>query len=532
MTEPNTVLSQALATHFALGEELQRRPYTLADTDLAGFIDAVAVDESGRCWVLGWARGDIGDAVGVLILDRAKHPGSLVMARFARDGLAEGATGFIGVLHGEWEPQIETGQVAMVLASDGQPHLRSSGDGLRRVSIRALAQIADAAKSSLSGGYHEELGKLLKAPESWVPGMARLTNTQVDAAIDNVVAIPGVGCVVEGWVVSPRQAVTGFSLRAGALVSRAEMRSTYRMPRPDLAQGFPRAAETLADAGFVAFFPLADMQALTREMILKVHLGRRDSANFALPERDIQWLHRRAGEDVLLRCYPAIECEPFFPAMAAMIKRATLMQAPRPVIWRSDATPLALVVALANHPDEPFRVMECLDQWRSIARDRGVGFVLLAPEARRSEILKLVRDWPQAETEPRLSLFFQTGTIVTPMDVSLILNALETKAAVILREGMRVGRATITKCLDLLPDFPTDADASLLHVTGDLPSVRQSEGPAVVVWTAQALDAAARGGASWADMPGAEGEGEVCRAIRPLAKRQMLRVLQQAGLKL
>ncbi len=533
MTEPNSALFQTLATHFAMGEDLQRRPYTLEDADIAGAIDAMAVDELGRCWVLGWARESIGNAMGVLILDRAKHPGSLVMARFTRDGLAEGATGFIGILQSEWEPQIETGQVAMVLAVKGQPHLRNTGEGLRRVGIRALAQIADAAKTSLSGGYHEELSRLLAAPESWVPGTARLTNMQVEMAVDNVVAIAGVGCMVEGWVVSPRQAVTGFSLRAGAVISRAEMRSTYRIARPDLAQGFPRAAETLSDAGFVAFFPIADAQALTRELILKVHLGRRDSANFALPEQDIKWLHRRAGESVLLRCYPALDCEPFFPAMAAMIKRATLMQGSRPVIWNSTVTPLALVVAIAPHPDEAFRVMDCLDQWRSIARARGIGFVVLAPEASRAQMLRLVRDWPQGDNEPSLSLFFQTGDIVTPMDVSLILKSLETKSALIIREGVRLDTETVARCLDRLSDMPDDAMASYLPVTADLPAIQKSDGPGALIWSALALDNTARSGAGWAEFPAeSEHAGEAQRAIRPAPKRQMLRVLQQAGLKL
>lgn len=533
MTEPNTVLSQALATNRALGEDLQSRAYSLADPSIAGFIDAVSVDEAGRCWVLGWAKAEIGDAMGVLIVDRAKYPGSLVLARFPRDGLEPGATGFIGVLQSDWQPQIETAQVAIVLSAGRQPHLRNSGDALRRVGILTFGQIVEAAQAGMVGAYRDDISNLLKSPESWVPGTSRVTNTTVDMAIDNVVAIPGVGCVVEGWAVSPRQAITGFSLRAGSVVSRADMRSSFRVPRPDLASGFPRAAETLRDAGFVAFFPLTDLQALTREMILKLHLGRQESVNFVLPEQKVMWLHRRAGEEVLLRCYPSLDCEPFFPAMAAMLKRAALMQATRPVIWRATPTPRAMVVAIADHPDEPYRVMDCLDQWRGLAREKGVGFVLLAPESRRRNVLKLLKEWPQGEGEPSLSLFFQTSDIVSPMDISLILKALEAKAAVIVREGVRLEVDCLVKCLTLLDDVSDESAAHSYYATTDLPQARQCDGPAAMVWSFAALDRAARAGLGWAELATTdEPAGEVERAIRPPTKRRMLRVLQQAGVKL
>lgn len=532
MSKVNKEIAAVLAERLLQGEALMRRPHHLNDAHVAGFIEAISVDASGRCWVIGWAKTQIGNAMGALVYDGGKHSTALVMARFARDDLPEGASGFIGVLGGEWKPRPATRQIVAVLAVADQPHLRSAGETLRTVDMRALAAIVEAAKGSISGDYAPQLQQMLSAPDSWIPGLGRIANVQIDVGIDNVIAIPGVGCVVEGWMLTPARQVTGFSLRAGDIIRRADPRSTFRMPRADLASAFVQMAETVHDSGFVAFFPVADPEALSQGLTLKIHQGAHISSNHELPDKNILWLNRHAGENALLRCYPAIEHEHFFAAAAAMIKRNYLTPRQRPVGWKPMRAARVLAVVVADHPDEPHRVIDQCLSWVALARERDAGLVLLAPEQVRDRILPLFRDL-DTDSATDLGLFLFSGQRSRPGDLVLVLDAIGAERAVIMRDGFRTGTTGIAACLDHLDEVSDDQPPAILQLTGETTQQAVAEGSPALVWTTAALASHVRNAAAWGDLP-TDGKvlGQAVRSVLAPPMRPMLMKLKQAGIHL
>lgn len=532
MSDVKQELGTVLFERLSQGEALRRRTHNLSDAHLAGFIEAIAVDATGRCWVLGWTKAQIGNDMGVLIYDAGKYSGSLVLARFERDDLPPGASGFIGILGGDWKPRSETRQIVAVLSIAGTPHLRSAGATLRTIDMRALAAIVEAASSTISGGYASQIQQMLAAPESWVPGLGRIANVQLEVGIDNVVAIPGVGCIVEGWLLAPARQVTGFSLRAGDVVSRADPRSTFRMPRPDLASVFVQMAETIHDSGFVAFFPVPDQDALSQGLTLKIHQGTHTSSNHVLPDNKILWLNRNAGENALLRCYPAIDCEHFFPAMATMIKRNHLTPPQRPVGWKPMKAKRVLVVAVADHPDEPHRVIDQCLSWITLVRTRDAGLLLLAPEQSRGRILPLFRDF-DTDRASDLGLFLFAGQQSRPGDLALVLDMIGAERAVILRDGFRTETSGITACLDHLDQVTDDQPPAILRLGGETMMQADAEGPPALVWTTTALTRHVRAAAAWGDLP-SDGRvlGQAVRSVLAPPMRPMLMALKQAGIRL
>lgn len=527
MTTNSADIPGILAAHLSQGEALLRKAHNLSDDQMSGCIEAVAIDETGRCWVLGWARKSIGNAVGVLVLDRRKHAGAMVMARFPREDLPEDATGFIGLLQSEWQPEIDAKIVIFVLSTEGNPHLRTVGAALRRVDMRAISMIVEAARGSIRDGYFRELRSLLSAPESWVPGLARATNVPVELGVDSIVAIPGVGCMVEGWMLTPTRPVTGFSLRAGDVVSNADARCSFRMPRPDLAAAFPRHAGLVGDAGFVAFFPLREAKALSEGLTLKLYHGDTVSTNHSLSDKDIQWLHRGAGEDVLLRCYPAIECEQFFPALAAMLKRNAVVNRPPPVAWQSSPSPKLAVLGVSDSPSECYRVMDQVMQLHGALAERGFGIALVAQEAARPHILPLFRELdPLGKTG--VSLFFARHP-VSPRDIAAVLATTGSSDFVLLRENFRTSPAELLRLADTL------AHDSASHTTLSLvqeATAATLEGPPAIGWQVAPLIEHVRKGAAWGDLPAGFSVGSAFRTSQRPALRPMLMKLERAGVSL
>lgn len=525
MTSKSDTLASLQAANLAKGESLLGRAHNMADELLIGSLDAVAVDESGRCWILGWIRQSAGNAFGGVLLDRRKHPCSMVIARFPRDDVPADATGFIGLLQSEWRPEIETRLVVLLLAIEGIPHLRSAGVSMRRVDMRSIAAIMDAAGTSIQAGHYREIRAVLTAPESWVPGLARTGRIDVRAGVDNIVAVPGVGCLVEGWVMSPGRTTTALALRAGDTVSHADPRSTYRTARPDLAVAFPRAGGEIQQAGFVAFFPIRDTKSLVEGLTLKLYHGETTSTNHDLGEVPLQWLNHGSGEDVVLRCYPALEHEAFFPALAASLKRSRLGQHPAPVGWHIEKLSRALVLAIPDRASEAYRVADQLLDSIDLLNAHGAGAIVLAREEVRGHVLPLFRDL-EAAGLPRASLFFLRAA-ACPRDIAATAALTGADRMVLLRENVRVARAELQRCLTHLAGT---ADGLAVLAPADRP-IRQ-EGPPGLFWLARPLADFARSGAAWSDLPAAPEIARVCRTAPPSPRSALYARLDRAGVAL
>ncbi|QYZ70045.1 hypothetical protein [Neotabrizicola shimadae] len=508
--------------NLAKGESLLGRAHSMADERQIGCLEAVAVDESGRCWVLGWVKRSAGNAFGALMLDRWKHPCAMAIARFSRDDVPSDATGFIGLLHGEWQPEIDAKLVVMLLAVEGVPHLRSVGATLRRVDMRSIATILDAAGSTLQDGYYRELRSILIAPESWVPGLSKAARIDVRTGVDNIVAIPGVGCIIEGWLLAPGRTTTGFALRAGDTVAQADLRSSFRLARPDLLAAFPKAGGEVQDAGFVAFFPMRDTRALIEELTLKLYHGENAATNHRLADIPIQWLNRGAGEDVLLRCYPSLEHEAFFPALAASLKRARQSQQPPPVGWQIEPSERSLFIAVSGSQSDAYRVADQVMDVADLLEAGRIRVVLMAHEAVRSHVLPLFRDLEDGAQQGN-SLFFLRAALGL-RDVAVASTLTKADRLVVLREDARMTRTLVEQCVERL----SGKDEGLAVIAAQDRPMRQ-DGPPGLFWTARSLTDFARSGADWAGLPDAPILGRVGRSALQQPRPPLLARLERTG---
>ena len=82
----------------------QGKQLRAAPENLAGYIETVAQDETGRVWIMGWIRGGLPTELPVVLAGRARHAGALGLFRFPRADLPEGAQAFIGLLASDWQP--------------------------------------------------------------------------------------------------------------------------------------------------------------------------------------------------------------------------------------------------------------------------------------------------------------------------------------------------------------------------------------------------------------------------------------------
>lgn len=540
MTDLSRSIPDMLQALQAEAQALLRQGVQIGSAPASGFLEVASVDGQGRIWVLGWSRGGLANSFGVVIHDGGMHPGALVMARYMREDLPDGATGFIGLLQSDWRPGPQTGKLTISLATAGQPCLTSSGEKLRLADMRTLAMIVEAVQSASMGGHFTTLSQLIaeqhprpspqaEPADNRPQGPAAAPNVaQIELGIDSVVAIAGVGCLVEGWVLSTMRAVTGFSLQAGSTTARPDPRCSYRLPRPEVAQVLPRQFELTSDAGFVAFFPLADAAEMARGMTLKVHLGEHHGSALVLADRDILWLHRGAGEQALLRLYPAITHEPFFPALAGVLRHLSLIQRPAPVAWRLAEAKSALVCAIADDRSEAYRVIDMLARWAPRLQQAGMGVILLAPETRRADVILLQADLI-AQCPALVQGLFLTSGPARPRDVVQVLNGSGAERAVILREGFRIESAALDACLAQLPSVE-DARPACLALRENAPELCRGEGPPVYLCTTAALAEAVQRPMAWADLPEGEPLGHALRAVPRPARRPMIEQLEQAGI--
>lgn len=525
MTDQAADLLQLLGGFLPQGEALLSGRHDVSDATLAGYVEAAGMDQSGRHWLLGWAQDRLGDAFGLLVLERQKYAGAMAMARFARDDIPEGCSGFIALLQGDWQltdlPQAPT----FILADGG--HLRISGEALRKVDLRVMSGILDAARKVGKGGYFDRIAEILAAPETWVPGLVSSEDPIRHLGIDSIVAIPGLGYMIEGWALAPARQVIGFSLRAGDTVSSADPRATYRAARPDLDGAFPHLAGLGRDAGFVAFFPVRDARPDSGEHLLRLHCAEGFRSQHRLDPGQISWLHRGVGEEALLRCYPALEHEPFFPAMAATLKRYRMLGRAAPIAWQVAPAQRLLVLGLQDGQDDAYRLAARIMVWRQALVAGGIGVALLAPEATRAHILPLFRDLLALDDMPGLSLFFTTPPLC-PREVAAALVATGAARFALLRPGFRADLEDLLACLDPEGEAPgaclalADAASGLSGLEG-APGYGGAAAPFVDL---------ARRGEAWADLPEAEVVGLALRAGPRLMLSPLWERIERSGVAL
>jgi hypothetical protein len=192
--------------------------------------------------------------------------------------------------------------------------------------------------------------------DDWRPGQTH----GIETSVDRILVVPGLGCMVEGWVLSPRKPVAGFALRIGGRVLMARADAMFRKPRADLLAAFPDAGPMLPSAGFVALFA-GDMEPPDHGApMLRVMLEGGATADFFLPGSLPRLLGHTAAAADALQFFPALAAETFFADFATAVVAAQRAALVAPVPLRLVQTPRSLIVVLPEERSDLFLAFETI----------------------------------------------------------------------------------------------------------------------------------------------------------------------------
>ncbi|HZF74612.1 MAG TPA: hypothetical protein VE033_02095 [Acetobacteraceae bacterium] len=312
-----------------------------------GHIELVAADEDGLFWIGGWVHSLDSLEFPAVIVDKRKFPAGVSLVAYQRDDLPATAHAIIGVMETGWRPGPDTGDVLLYFGANGE-HFLKSVSPLRRTSTAEVLTLLENSKARLRMGRPMDLQRLLSSGRSWAPDTARLAGFPVQAALDSVVAIPGFGCFVEGWAVSPLKQVARLALRAGGVVMDSDPVSLCLKPRPDLADGMPQMADALQEAGFVALLRGPVTPEDVSDPVLKITFRDGTSVNQPVNPQVMRVAARAEHAEALSRFYPALAAEPFFAEVGAAIRAQAEASLGPAVAVRVTRAPGAIVLAVPD----------------------------------------------------------------------------------------------------------------------------------------------------------------------------------------
>ncbi len=368
---------------------------------IQGYIETLAVDTAGHVWFMGWMRRGHLQEFGGVILDRRKYPAAVAVMSYARDDLPAEACGVIGLIASPWRPSSATAELSLFFGGGGRFHLRAHKPLRMVTSGELVSEYEGIRERCLGDGRVTVLQRMLTAMENWLPSRSAGQWYATETSIDRVLLVPGLGCLVEGWAISPIKRIEGLRLRVGGAVMTAHPESLYWKPRADLLGAFPGSEHMIRRAGFVGLFTGRIEPEDFADPVLKVTFQGGASANWTVASRVFRRLgHSATVEDALL-FFPALQDEAFFPAFAEAAIRAE-REAMNPLVAITVArSRRTIVLVLPEDRCDLFLVFESLAQHcRAGGTLEGLAFVASA-QSNRSDALWLFREFQAAFGAPR-----------------------------------------------------------------------------------------------------------------------------------
>ncbi len=458
------------------------RPLRPRAEHLIGYIEALAMDEAGSAWLVGWMqRRPFVDAPAIVV-DRQKVPAGLAFTYFDRDDLGATGCGIIGVLCTSWRPS-EGSEIFVYLGDDGLSFLQSSG-GVRLISMQSFCEHFDQKLPRCHTGHTAALQQMMRHPETWLalgPGGGVPTRL----GFDRILVLPGFGALAEGWVLSPLQPVVGLALRLGAAILLADRDLLFFTARPDLAGLLPGNEQLLDTAGFTVVFRGALAASDLINPVAKVIYQDGGTSNHSIDIQSIRRLGLAVEFIAAATLYPALVAEPFFPEFGAAVRQElrarlrpcrphTLVPAARAIIFAvpDDRSDVFLLFAgiesqLRNHSDPP-------------------GVILVAGSTRlRAEVVALFSALAQRTTAP-CSLVFVDDAAYAFYTLPAVLTAARTRGFSFVGQGIFLtdaGWQAVRTALD-----EVNPELAMLEITDP----GQPDGAAVLsaegfVWSAPAF---------------------------------------------
>jgi hypothetical protein len=360
--------------------DLATQPLRPLPENHQGFIETLAIDTSGQVWMIGWMKRGHMTEFSAVISERRRVPAAIAVMTYARDDLPNDACGVIGVVSSDWRPSSPNSEFHVFFGNGGRFHLLAHVP-LRLITSSELAAEYEGVRERVLGeGRAVALQRMLGSLESWMPTRVGSQNFGTEASVDSILMVPGLGCLVEGWLISPLKRVEGLRLRVGGAVMSARVETIYWKPRLDLLGAFPGSERLARRAGFVALFAGdADPDDFT-DPLLKIVFQGGASANWPILTKVFRRLGHSAGVEDALRFYPALEEEGFFADFAAAAIQASLAGMNPPVAVKIARSKRAIIVVLPEDRCDLFLVFEELaHQFRAGGASLDVeGVVLVA----------------------------------------------------------------------------------------------------------------------------------------------------------
>ena len=323
---------------------------------------------------------------------------------YQRDDLPADACGIIGLLSSSWRPTSSTNEFFVFFGSGGRFHLKDHTPLRFITSSELVSEYEHVRERCLGDGRALALQRMLGAMESWMPTRATGQGFGTETSIDRILLVPGLGCLVEGWVVSPLKRIEGLRLRIGGAVMTAQPDATYWKPRLDLRAAYASSDRLLQRAGFVALFTGEGDPEDFSDPVLKIVFEGGSSANWPIPVKVFSRLGHSAGVDDALKFFPALQEESFFSRFADATIRAQLAAMNPLVPMKVARAKRAIILVLPQDRCDIFLLFEELSQqFRGIGpAGLGVdGIALIASSAaNRSDALWLFQEFQQSVSVP------------------------------------------------------------------------------------------------------------------------------------
>ncbi|OYX35509.1 MAG: hypothetical protein B7Y99_03085 [Caulobacterales bacterium 32-69-10] len=386
-------------------QPLTEQVFRPANDRPSGRIEAAAIDDNGCVWLIGWMRrSDVVDFP-VVVVDRQKIAGGFSFTHIDREDLGPGASGFLGVLLSDWRPAAGS---EVYLYLNGDPRQQIQGlRPLRLMSKTDFFEHFSNVQAQCHTGNTQALQRMLASPISWAPTPRNALPAQV--AVDEVLVLPSFGCIATGWVLSPLKPVESLTLKLGATILRADPASLTWKARADLASIYPGCDKLIERAGFVGVFPGVIPATDLGGAVLKVGFGDDDSANYAVETQALRRLGTAVDLNAVLRLYPALDAEPFFPALAKAAKQEQREQM-GPIQPYSVAPARCCFIFAA--PSDRSDLFLLIDRLSTMSRLAGpdVGVVLVgSSSALRAETIILFEDLATSVDAPCSLIFVDDG---------------------------------------------------------------------------------------------------------------------------
>ncbi len=389
------------------GATLGERPLLPLPENLQGYVETLAVDTAGQVWFMGWIRRGHVQEFSAVIVERRKFPAALAVMSYTRDDLPPDCCGIVGLISSSWRPSSATANLHVFFGRDGRFFLKSHTP-LRIIPVGELVHEYEGVRDRCLGdGRAIILQRMLSSLDSWVPTRSVSQSYATETSVDRILLVPGLGCLIEGWVLSPIKRVEGLRLRIGASVMSADANSLYWKPRPDLLEAYPGSVAMTARAGFVGLFVGDAEPEDFADPMLKIIFQGGHSTNAAIHPGVFRRLGHSADLEDALAFFPALQEEAFFPRFAEAAIRAERAEMNPPVSLSLAPGRQALVLVLPEDRCDLFLLFEELaEQCRGkaesghaggMSRTSGFGIeavVFVAASRRhRSDALWLFRDF-------------------------------------------------------------------------------------------------------------------------------------------